>query len=195
MPVSAGAAVLDANVLYPVSLCDTLLRCALAGLYRPLWTAQILEEATRNLVADGRATRAGAARRVQHMQGAFPHALVSGYEDLIPLLQCDPKDRHVLAAAVRGKAQWIVTQNLADFPLAALQPYAVEARHPDQFLTDIFEHDPDAVVQALRRQAAALRNPPMPVEQVLAVLAIHVPSFVSLIRSARQLDEGCDLVL
>jgi hypothetical protein len=169
-----------------------LLRCALTGLYRPLGTAQILGEVTRNLVADGRATQAGAERRIQHMQAAFPHALVTGYEELIPLLHGDPKDRHVLAAAVRGKARWIVTQNLADLPPAALQPYAVEVRHPDQFLSDLFEHDPDGSVQARRRQAAALRKPPLTVDQVHEVLAIHVPTFVSHIRTVLQPEESRD---
>ena len=89
-------------MLFPVSLWDTLLRCALAGLYQPRWTVQILDEVVRNLVADGRATQERAERRMQHMQAAFPYALVTGYEDLIPLMQCDPNDRRVLAAALQG---------------------------------------------------------------------------------------------
>jgi hypothetical protein len=45
-------------------------------------------------------------------------ALVTGYEDLIPGLHLpDPNDRHVLAAAIRGQADVIVTMNLRDLPL------------------------------------------------------------------------------
>jgi hypothetical protein len=65
-------ALLDANVVYPVSLCDVLLRCALAGLYRPLWSAEILAEMVRNLVADGWSTQERAERRARHMRQAFP---------------------------------------------------------------------------------------------------------------------------
>ena len=98
---AATVAVLDANVLYPVSLCDTLPRCMLVDLYRPLWSNEILAEMVRNLIADGRATAEWANRRVEHMQQAFPQAIVRGYESLIPGLGCHEKDRHVLAAAIR----------------------------------------------------------------------------------------------
>ena len=43
--------VLDACVLFPFSLRDTLLRAAAKDLYQLYWSEQILEEARRNLVA------------------------------------------------------------------------------------------------------------------------------------------------
>ena len=176
-------AVLDANVLYPVSLCDTLLRSAGDGLYRPLWSIEILTEMVRNLVADGRATQERAERRAMHMQQAFPHALVRGYEALIPMLTCDDEDRHVLAAAIRGKADVIITQNLADFPARALEPYDIQAQHPDRFLPDLLVQDRVVMMHAVREQAAALRNPPMTISQVLDALALHVPDFVAQVRA------------
>jgi len=176
-------AVLDANVLYPVSLCDTLLRCALAGLFVPLWTSEIIAEFTRNLVADGRATQDRADRRSRHMSMAFPEALVTGYEELIPLLACDPKDRHVLAAAIRGRAHLIVTQNLIDFPEIALRPFGIETRHPDLFLVDLYEQQPAVIVEIIHRQAAALQNPPMTSVQVLDALSLHTPAFATVARS------------
>lgn len=36
--------VLDACVLVPIALADTLLRIAEHGLYRPLWSERILED-------------------------------------------------------------------------------------------------------------------------------------------------------
>ena len=98
---AATVAVLDANVLYPVSLCDTLLRCALVDLYRPLWSNEILAEMVRNLIADGRATAVRANRRVEHMQHAFPQAIVRGYKSPISGLGCHEKNRHVLSTAIR----------------------------------------------------------------------------------------------
>jgi hypothetical protein len=45
-----NAVLLDACVLYPIGLRDTLLNAAEAGFYRLLWTDQILAETSRNIV-------------------------------------------------------------------------------------------------------------------------------------------------
>jgi PIN domain len=98
--MSFFAAVLDACVLFPMVLRDTLLRSAEKSLYRAHWSAEILEETTRNLIQTGRIDEAGARRLVSAMATAFPDADVSGYEFLIPSMINDLKDRHVAAAAV-----------------------------------------------------------------------------------------------
>ncbi len=51
---------------------------------------------------------------------AFPDAEIRGYQGLMPGLTNDPKDRHVLAAAIRGACPLILTFNLKHFPLASL---------------------------------------------------------------------------
>ncbi len=54
-------------------------------------------------------------------------ALVTGYEDLIEGLHLpDLDDRHVLAAAIRGRADVIVTANVRDFPTEILTPFEIE---------------------------------------------------------------------
>jgi hypothetical protein len=50
-------------------------------------------------------------------------------------------------------AQLIVTSNLRDFPPSSLSEWDVEARHPDQFLMDLYALDPEAVASRLRDQA------------------------------------------
>jgi hypothetical protein len=79
----------------------------------------------------------------------------------------DANDRHVLAAAIRSSAQTIVTFNLKDFPHDALDPFGIEARHPDDFVVDQIGLAPGLVVGALLEQVATLKNPPMTREQVL----------------------------
>src|ERR1022692_4290909 len=68
------------------------------------------------------------------MNGAFPDALVTGYEPLIGEMANDPKDRHVLAAAVRGGAEVLVTENLRDFPPAAVRSYGIQVVSQDAYL-------------------------------------------------------------
>src|SRR5690349_3705422 len=115
--MSDFVALLDACVLVPISLTDTLLHCASAGLYRLRWSADILHEVQHALVEDLHVTEERAQRRVAHMMRAFPEATVEGYETLIPSVHPrDAGDRHVLAAAVRAQAQVLVTVNTRDFP-------------------------------------------------------------------------------
>ena len=100
---------LDTNVLFGAYLCDTVLRLAEAELFRPLWSAGVLDELSRNLILRGlRPDQVD--RRIGQMRRAFPDAMVEDYEPLVAAMTCDPKDRHVLAAAVRANAEILVTE-------------------------------------------------------------------------------------
>lgn len=74
----------------------------------------------------------------------FADAWIEDYDPLIPTMTNHPKDRHVLAAAVRTGAQTIVTFNLKDFPEASLTPWNVEAQSPDDFLVHQYHLDLDS---------------------------------------------------
>ena len=71
----------------------------------------------------------------------------------------DPNDGHVLAAAIVGHADAIVTFNLEDFPAAALAPFGVEAQHPDDFLLNQIDLDPIAALKSIKAMRARFRNP------------------------------------
>jgi len=121
--VAAIPALLDSCVLYPARLRDLLLSLAAAGLFRPIWSDSIHEEWMTNVLANRPdLTRAQLEATRRAMDLAFPAALVSGFEGLIPALNLpDPDDRHALAAAVYARAELIITVNLSDFPKAALR--------------------------------------------------------------------------
>ena len=178
-------ALLDANVLYPAGLRDVLLRLADRYLYAPLWSADIHTEWMRSLLIDRPDIDAGVLERTRAvMDGHFPDAVVTGYETIAAGLDLpDPGDRHVLAAAIRGQADVIVTGNLRDFPADRLAPHGPAAQHPDAFIAGLLEADPDAVLAAVRGHRAALRNPPRSADEHLAALErLGLVRTVSLLR-------------
>jgi len=186
LPLVTPIAILDANVLFPMALCDTLMRAALEGAYRARWNQTILDEIARNLVIQGRATPEGARRRCMNMQRALPDATVTGYEARLPLAKNDPKDRHVLATALHVGARVIVTHNRRHFPAHALAPYGIEAQSADTFLNYLLVADPATMERAVAEQAARLKSPPQSVEQVLNNLSREAPTFVRAIRERMQ---------
>ncbi len=185
-PSHLRTVVLDANVLFPASLRDLLLRCAEQRLYRLQISEQIWEEVVRNLGAIARLTGEQVRRlhaEVQEFLRSYDF-LVTGYEPLIPTLTNHPKDRHVLAVAVHVDAQLILTFNLKDFPISALAPFGVVAEHPDTLLTRLYDGQPDILQQIVHDQAAALKNPPLTASDVLDTLAQHIPVFATRLRAS-----------
>ena len=167
------AAVLDACVLVPVALADTLLRIAERGLYLPLWSARIVAEATDAIIEiHPNIPAEQIRRRFAAMDDTFEDARVDGWEELEDTVRLpDPDDRHVVAAAVRGRADAIVTANLRDYPLDTLGPLNIEVIHPDEFLLDQLDLAPRTVLEVLREQAAYTRHPALTPIDLIARLA------------------------
>jgi hypothetical protein len=141
---------------------------------------------TRNLV-EHQITAEQAARIETAMRAAFEEAEVDAaeIERLEPAMANDRKDRHVLAAAVAADSELIVTFDLDDFPPEACEPLGVEATHPDDFLLDLHDLNPDGVRAALEQQAADL-NPAWPLDELLrALTSAAVPRFADTIRVQR----------
>lgn len=141
-------ALFDANVLYPAPLRDLLMQLALTDMFRARWTDQIHDEWIRNVLKNRPdLTTEQLTRTKELMNSHVRDCLVTGYEWVIPSLQLpDPDDRHVLAAAIKGEADGIVTINLADFPKTVLEEYELEAQHPDDFITSLMDLRPFKVI-------------------------------------------------
>ena len=160
---------LDTCVLLKPYLCDTLLSIAEAGVDCPLWSPMVLHELERNLVRRGLDEKQ-IRHRTDQMNGAFPDALVTGFEALIDEMTNDRKDRHVLAAAVRGGAEVLVTENLRDFPEEAVRAYEIKVVSQDTFLLDALDLRPADVLDALRRQVSRYHREPRTIKSLLAIL-------------------------
>jgi len=170
---------LDANVLFPFTLRDTLLRAAERGYYDVRWSAQILDEAGHNLVDKGFMTADQFARLRAVMERVFPDAAVTGHEGIAAGLKNQEGDRHVVAAAIVAGAQVIVTSNIKHF---APLPDGIEAQTPDVFLRNLFDLDPGGFIELLRDQAADLSRPPATFEELLERLARMTAGFVAAVR-------------
>lgn len=176
------AALLDANALVPVALTDTLLRLAERDLYRPVWSEKILDEARRAILrVHPEISPSRVDARLRAMNEVFDDACVIGWEPLLEGLELpDRDDRHVLAAAIRGRAEVVVTANLSDFPDHVLNPLGLHAISPDDFLLDQLDLDSSSTLAVLADQAGAMRRPPASVEDVLCSLAAAgAPRFAS----------------
>lgn len=176
--------ILDACVLFPMYLRDTLLSTAEAGLYNPYWTQKILDEAMGNLVKRGKISAEGAKNLEEVIKVAFPEAMLPEVTwEIEQVLTNNLKDRHVLAAAIIAKADIIVTNNLKDFQPEALIPFNIEAQSPDDFLCDLFDKSPQAMAQVVWEQCQNYKRNPQTVVQLLERLKKQIPNFTNKVLS------------
>ena len=150
-----------------------------------LWSQRILLEA-QDAIEEIRPDipKERIAKRFAAMNQAFEDALVSGWEALEPPNALpDPNDRHVVSAALAGRADGIITMNLRDFPGRALEPFGLEVIHPDDFLMDQLDLVPGVVLDVLQEQSEHARNPQLNLVDLVARLArAGVPNFADEIR-------------
>lgn len=172
MAGAAGyTAILDANVLYPALLRDLLLSLAHAGLYVARWTPTIEDEWVRNLLAAFPGKEAAIRATAAEARQAIPDCLIDGYLQIVPSLALpDPDDRHVLAAAIVGHADAIVTSNVKDFPASALAPYGIELQTPDEFVANQIMLHKIRALKAIKAMRARWKRPEMTAQQMLELM-------------------------
>ena len=155
-------ALLDACVLYKIAVCDALMSLAVRGLYAAKWTARINDEWMQALEENLSKPPGAFLPRRDAMRDAIPDWEVPGvaWKALQPCLTLprDPNDVHVLAAAIAGHADCIVTENLKDFPAAQLAQFGLEAIHPDEFLIAQIDLDPVEAYAAFKDQRKRLKK-------------------------------------
>ena len=170
--MTSFTALLDANILYPAPMRDIFLQLAPDDVYRAKWTADIHREWIGALIRnEPHRDRASLERTRGLVDQATRDCLVTGYQTLISGLDLpDPDDRHVLAAAIVGRCDVIVTCNLRDFPEDAVAPYGIAVLHPDNFLSDHLDLMPGPFCDAARKIRERLVAPPISVQDYLAIL-------------------------
>ena len=182
-------AVLDANTLYPAPLRDLLLSLAVDGLFHARWTSKIQAEWVRNLARNRPEIEPQLEALVALMNRAVPDCLIENHEALIAGLTLpDIDDRHVLAAAIAGHADAIVTFNLKDFPPVALDPYQIEVIHPDDFVLNQLELHPYEALAVVKKLRARLTRPAQSAADLVATLERSgLPASAAHLRQAQAL--------
>lgn len=148
-------ALLDACVLYPTVLREILIGAAAEGLFRPLWSARILEEWARAAARRSPGDEVIARGEIASLRAQFPRAEIPpqpGIEQR--LILPDPGDLHVLAVAIAGSADLIVTQNARDFPRGTLAGEGLAREDADAFLMALWLRAPDQIAQIVERSRA-----------------------------------------
>jgi predicted nucleic acid-binding protein len=186
----AYTAVLDACVLYPAPVRDLMLSLSVVGLFRARWTEHIHDEWIRNLLQQRPDLRPDALQRTrQMMDDSVPDCLISGYEPFIESLELpDPNDRHVLAAAIVGHADAIVTFNIKDFPNEVALKHGLEILHPDDFLTSQYDLNAVQTLTTVKEIRARLKKPVLSANDYVDKLeAVGLPQTCQKLREAIEL--------
>ncbi len=162
---------LDACVLYPTVMREMLLGVAEAGLFQPLFSPRILEEWARAAARLGPADEAFARGEIALLRARWPGGEITPRAgDMDRLFLPDAGDVHVLAAAIAGSADGIVTENRADFPAHILAEEGLWRQPADLFLLARWHEDPaavQAVAARVQAQAERLSGQPWPIRRLL----------------------------
>lgn len=184
-------ALLDACVLYPMAMADALMSLATAGLFAAKWTTRIEAEWIRSLEENRPDLQGRLDYRREQMREAVPDWEVDEQAWTIcarGLELPDPDDVHVLAAALAGHADCIVTANLKDFPAEVVAQLGIEVIHPDQFIVAQWDLDQLVAVAAFKRMRTRWKKPQASAEDFAAAMERGgLPATAQRLREAAEL--------
>jgi predicted nucleic acid-binding protein len=115
-------------------------------MYLPRWSNEILDELRRTLLEKLGRSPEQVDHLLAELNRHFADARVEAFETLVAMMMNDPGDRHVIAAAVKCRAEAIVTFNLRHFPDTARsrrelrERFGPSARNEDETRTSAWYH-------------------------------------------------------
>ena len=160
---------LDANVIRGHLTTNVLLTLAEHDIVEPHWSQEVLVEARRN--RPKRMSEEEFDRRLRAMNGFFPEAMASGYDDLKPHMLADDGDKHVLAAAVHGHCDTLVTENTKHFSPPASGAHAMRVSRLSDFLMRKLREQPQEVIAAMQAMVDDNRREPRTIPSLIDTMA------------------------
>lgn len=162
---------IDACVLYPTVMREVVLGVAQTGLFQPLWSARILEEWARAARKLGVTGEVQARAEIALLRTQWPRAEVPPAPGIDAQLWLpDQNDTHVLAAAIAGSADVLLTSNAQDFPQHTLKEWSIVRRDPDGFIWELWSSHPElvsATVAKVHTEANRLSGSQLPLRALL----------------------------
>lgn len=155
-----------------------------------LWTQEVVDEAKRSLISRFPEDTVKLRLMFDRIMSHFYDNEVKGYEKLIGTLGCkDKDDEHVLAGAIQGKADVLLTYNTRDFPLKLTRNLAV--MHPDEFLSSWLEANPEIGVLIVSKWLERFENPPIHAKAAADLFdKIDCPMLASFIRRRAKVTDA-----
>lgn len=176
LPTRRPRIFLDANILVDVQLRDFFLSADEAKLIDVRWSRKVLDETERALVVRLQLSPTNARRAINFMTVAFPEGEVRGFAPLEgEVVLPDPDDRHVLAAAVHGECELLVTNNVRDFPDDAVLPHDLDVMDANEAILWLVARHGDAMADVVEEMLTKLRRPQVDRAQFLARLSGVAP--------------------
>ena len=161
----------DTNVLYRAYLRDIILRLALKDTFKIHWSEDIMQELEESLKKNAGVDDKHFSYIRERMSAAFPDALIPGDGEVVPKITLpDSKDVHIVAAAIRGRCDLIVTSNTKDFPSEVLALFGIEVQHPDEFLNHHLSLEKVVTLETVKEHIQALQNPSLTFDEYLGCL-------------------------
>jgi hypothetical protein len=156
------------------------------------WSAAVLDETRRVLVEKLGHRPAAVDSMIADLNSASYDADVGDVPALPPTIELpDANDAHVLAAAIVGEVDVIVTFNRRDFPGQTLDALDLGVLDPDAAMSWIVEvHGAQLIFDALAAITARLRRPPRTIGEAFSRFAARYPTTAELLDDTRS-AEGC----
>lgn len=180
---------LDADVLYPIRVCDFILTASSMRLVaRPVVSEQIIAEAQRNVLADRpNLTEERIERRFRSVRVATDgHDQPTG-ERVENESIVNPKDRHVLRSAIHHGVDFVVTNDsrlrreistwIDQRSEAGSLHAAISA---DELATALVKESPEEVLAVVHAMSDRFLSPTHSFEETLASLTRSMPSLRAL---------------
>lgn len=180
-------AFLDTNILMgELSTCIFLANAELPDrLFHPRWNSHVFRELSHHLhehidAKDKAAGIEAARRRMRMMRKAFPESMVMEWETEMPRSTCfvnDPDDAQILAGAIKGGTDALVTNNVKDFDVDGIErEFGIIVEKGDDFLIDLLNDEPITLRDNLIRMASGFSTPPTNLRELCEIMS-QTPEF------------------